>query len=62
MKVTVGMKVGGELDVGIVLAMSRAWCIYGCADGTEIAEPWESISIVVDGPSEVASSVSEVDL
>lgn len=62
MKVRVGMRVVGDVDVGIVVAMSRDWCIYQPKRGEECAEPWDCITLDNDGPEETVSSVSEVEL
>jgi hypothetical protein len=66
MKVTVGMRVTGEVDGGTVVAMSAEWCIYRTdkkgRDGSwECAEPWTSIIIEAE-PGEVASSIPEKEL
>lgn len=66
MKVKVGMRVAGEVDGGVVVAMSKEWCIYRtdkkASDGSwECAEPWTSI-IIEAQPDGVVSSIPEKDL
>lgn len=59
MKVKLGMKVAGDVDVGVVVAMSRDWCIYQPKTGEECAEPWDAITLYHDGPEETVSNITE---
>lgn len=59
MKVRVGMTVAGDVDVGVVVAMSRDWCIYQPKSGEEVAEPWPSIVLLHEGPEAVVSTIHE---
>lgn len=59
MKVKVGMKVAGDVDTGIVVAMSKDWCIYQPRNGEECAEPWESIVVLHEGAETTVSSITE---
>ena len=65
MKVTIGTKVYGECDTGIVVAMSKEWCIYEVHEKSgkshEIAEPWDDIVVAHDGPEAVVSSIPETE-
>lgn len=62
MKVRVGMKVAGEVDVGVVVAMTKDWCIYQPKRGEEVAEPWPSIVLLHDGPESTVSTIEEKDV
>ena len=63
MKVKIGMKVFGECGQGIVVAMSEQWCIYKLeGESYELAEIWDDIRIPADGPEELVSSVTEVEV
>jgi hypothetical protein len=55
-KVTIGMRVSGEIDRGTVIAMTSEWCIYRLdkpgSDGMcEIAEPWPSVEVEYETPA-----------
>lgn len=68
MKVTLGMLVEGEVGVGHVIAMTNQWCIYRSSKvgkngfQEELAEPWECIQIVQDGPDKNHSQLQEKEL
>ena len=66
MKVTIGMRVQGEIDEGKVIAMTNEWCIYELdrpvGGEKEVAEPWRSIQIVAEKPGEVVSPISEKEI
>jgi hypothetical protein len=59
MKVKIGMQVGGEVTIGVVIAMTKEWCIYQDTKGREYAEPWDCIMVITTGPDELSSPVTE---
>ena len=63
MKVKIGMTVSGNCGHGVIVAMSEQWCIYKPEGKSyEFAENWGDISIFVEGPEEVVSSVTEAEV
>lgn len=59
MKAKIGMRVSGECDVGVIIAMTPQWCIYKTSSGDELAEPWESMVIEIEKPEEVEGNLKE---
>ena len=63
MKVKIGMTVSGNCGHGVIVAMSEQWCIYKPEGKSyELAEIWDDICIPADGPEELVSSVTEVEV